>query len=78
MKTTPSPGDYAGAVIGYYVDGAFDFAFEAAFGSIGAHIWRRFPDLAKKVLGIDGDPADAAQRKMQQYVDRVLDGMGLS
>ncbi|MEJ7731856.1 MAG: hypothetical protein WKG00_21930 [Polyangiaceae bacterium] len=76
VLTSPTLGDYIGALVGYYVDGAFDFAF-GLLGPISGHIWRRAPDLAKLLFGIDGDPADAAQDKVRQLVNEAVEGMGL-
>jgi len=76
VKTSPSLGDYAGAVVGYFVDAGFDFVAELG-GPIVAQIWRRFPDLVKAVFGVDMDPADFAQRKVQQAVDAAMKAMGL-
>jgi hypothetical protein len=76
VKTSPSAGDYVGALVGYYVDAGFDFVFGLG-GPLAAHIWRRFPDLMKALFDIDGDPADSLQRKVQQAVDGVMKAMGL-
>jgi hypothetical protein len=64
VKTSPTLGDYIGAVVGLAVDNIIGAVVEKGVGkalkdkdkpqSVVKHIIRRFPDLAK-ALGIDGD-----------------------
>jgi hypothetical protein len=68
VETTPSAGDYTGAVVGWVVDSAIGFAMDK-FGApeIAKHVWRRIGDIPiLKIL----DVPSHIQNFVQRWIDR--------